>query len=249
MKISATIITFNEERNIERCILSLLEVADEILVLDSFSTDKTEEICKKHGVKFIQRAWEGYSATKNHANQLAEHNWILSIDADEALSDELKKSILNQKNKLSELEAYQFNRLTNYCGKWIKHSGWYPDKKTRLFNRAHISWAGGIHETLIIPPRVKIKKLEGDLLHYSYYTVEEHIRQTEKFTSLSAQALYEKNKKPTMLKLYLSPIITFLKNYLFRLGFLDGYYGFLICKISAQATHLKYLKLQKMHQQ
>jgi glycosyltransferase involved in cell wall biosynthesis len=247
MKISATIITLDEERNIERCILSLLGVVDEILVLDSFSRDKTAEICKRHGVKFFQRDWEGYAKSKNYANKLAEHDWVLSIDADEALSAELKKSILSHKNKLRLNQVYQFNRLTNYCGQWIKHSGWYPDKKIRLFNRHQIFWEGNIHETLAIPSSVEIKQLKGDLLHYSYYSIEEHQNQTEKFTSLSARELFQKNKKASLVKLYISPVIKFLKDYFFRLGFLDGYYGFVICKISAQATHLKYLKLQKMH--
>jgi glycosyltransferase involved in cell wall biosynthesis len=249
MKISAIIITLNEERNIERCIQSLMGIADEILVVDSFSNDQTMAICERLGVNFIQRKWAGYAETKNWANQNAAHDWILSIDADEALSETLKKSILKQKETLLPNKVYQVKRLTNYCGQWIWHSGWYPDKKIRIFNRTQVSWTGEIHETLLIPNHFSIKLLAGDLLHYSYYNVDEHIRQTEKFTNLSAQMMFQQNKKATFVKLYINPLFKFIKDYIFRLGFLDGYYGFIICKISAKAAHLKYLKLKKMHQQ
>jgi glycosyltransferase involved in cell wall biosynthesis len=247
MKISATIITLNEERNIGRCLESLEGVVDEIIVLDSFSTDRTEEICRNFNVKFSVREWEGYSASKNYANGIASYDWILSIDADEALSEELATSITTLKNQLKEGEVYQFNRLTNYCGKWIKHSGWYPDKKIRIFNKKQVQWEGNIHEHLALPQGTKVKHLNGDLLHYSYYSIRGHLKQTEKFSSLSAQMLFNRKKKPTFTKLYINPIIKFLKDYILRLGFLDGYYGFIICKISAQATRLKYLKLQKMY--
>jgi glycosyltransferase involved in cell wall biosynthesis len=125
LQISAVIITFNEEKNIGRCLDSIKDIVDDIVVVDSFSSDATQSICEKHKVNFIQRKWEGYSETKNFANKQAKYPWVLSLDADEALSDELKKIILNLKSG-AELKTCSFNRLTNYCGSWVKHSNWYP---------------------------------------------------------------------------------------------------------------------------
>jgi len=246
-QLSVVIITFNEEKNIARCLDSVKEIADDIVVVDSFSTDKTQLICEKYGVNFIQHEWEGYSASKNFANAQAKFDWVLSLDADEALSEELKKSILKAKEGNVPL-TYKFNRLTNYCGKWIKHCGWYPDTKTRVFSRKFIHWEGTIHEQLSETNYLPIF-LKGDCLHYSYRTVEEHILQTEKFTTLSAKDLYDKGNKANFIKLYLSPVAKFIKSYVFQLGILDGYYGFLICKISAYSNYLKYSKLKQLNKQ
>jgi|SRR6218665_2031965 len=245
-ELSVVIITYNEEKNIARCLASVQGIADEIVVVDSFSTDKTEAICKQYNVNFIQRKWQGYSDTKNFANSAASHNWILSLDADEALSDELKQSILKVKQG-TELLSCSFNRLTNYCGTWIKHAGWYPDVKIRIFDRRITKWQGTIHEELKIDSNKPVAHLRGDCLHYSYYSVEQHIRQTEKFTTLSAADLFSKNKKAGFVKLYLSPVAKFIQSYFFQLGFLDGYYGYIVCKISARSTYLKYYKLKQLY--
>lgn len=244
-KLSVVIITFNEEKNIASCLESIQGIADDIVVLDSFSTDKTSNICKQYALNFIQKNWEGYSTTKNYANTQAKYDWILSLDADEVLSKELQQSILKAK-ETSELNTYKFNRLTNYCGHWIKHCGWYPDTKTRIFDRRKINWDGSIHETLNVSD-ASAKLLKGDCLHYSYHTVEQHHQQTEKFTTLSAKDLFAKGKKANFIKLYVSPIAKFLKSYFLQLGILDGYYGFVVCKISAYSTHLKYYKLQQLY--
>jgi glycosyltransferase involved in cell wall biosynthesis len=244
-QLSVVIITFNEELNIKRCLESILAIADDIVVVDSFSTDKTEEICKQYNVKFIQRKWEGYSATKNFANSQAQYDWILSLDADEALSEELKKSILKIKKK-AETETYKFNRLTNYCGTWIRHCGWYPDAKIRIFDRNKAKWEGKIHEQLITSGSPAIL-LKGDCLHYSYYTLDQHYRQSDKFSTLSAQSLYERGKKASIIKLWFSPAVKFINDYIFKLGILDGMAGYVICKISAYTTYLKYKKLREMN--
>jgi glycosyltransferase involved in cell wall biosynthesis len=244
-QLSVVIITFNEELNIKRCLESILAIADDIVVVDSFSTDKTEEICKQYNVKFIQRKWEGYSATKNFANSQAQYDWILSLDADEALSEELKKSILKIKKK-AETETYKFNRLTNYCGTWIRHCGWYPDAKIRIFDRNKAKWEGKIHEQLITSSSPAIL-LKGDCLHYSYYTLDQHYRQSDKFSTLSAQSLYERGKKASIIKLWFSPAVKFINDYIFKLGILDGMAGYVICKISAYTTYLKYKKLREMN--
>jgi glycosyltransferase involved in cell wall biosynthesis len=245
LQLSVVIITFNEEKNIGRCLDSLREIADEIVVVDSFSTDHTASICKKYNVNFIQRQWEGYSATKNFANAQAKNNWILSLDADEALSDELRKSILAAKQQ-THPKAYQFNRLTNYCGKWIKHCGWYPDRKTRIFDKTNASWEGTIHERLVVKNEVP-DLLKGDCLHYSYYTIEEHYRQSDKFATLSAESMFQQGKKVSLLKLLFSPLIKFAECYFLKLGFLDGIAGYTICKITASATFSKYRKLRRLY--
>lgn len=244
-KISAVIITYNEEKNIERCLTSLRGIVDEIVVLDSFSTDKTEEICRQAEVQFSQHEWLGYAGSKNVANEKASNDWILSIDADEALSEELAKSILSIKNQLSN-NFYSFNRLTNYCGNWIKHSGWYPDSKIRIFNKKTAHWEGLIHEKLIFNKKISVEHLKGDLLHYSYYTIEDHKKQIEKYSTIAAQELKISGKASGLVKEYLLPIAKFIEAFIIKKGFLDGAAGFKISVMSAKATKLKYHKLKKL---
>lgn len=247
-QLSVVIITFNEEKNIGRCLESVKDIADEIVVVDSFSTDRTEEICQAENVRFIKHKFEGHIEQKNWAITQAIYPHILSLDADEALDEKLKKSIVEIKNNWQH-DGYYMNRLTNYCGKWIRHCGWYPDKKLRLWDSRKGKWEG-------INPHDKYELLEGDkntgylkgdILHYSYYTIDQHRQQTEKFTTLSAKALYLKGKRSNWIKLFISPIIKFLQNYFLRLGILDGYYGFMVCKISAHSTYLKYYKLKQLY--
>jgi hypothetical protein len=172
------------------------------------------------------------------------YDHILSIDADEALSDELRRSILEVKEKWIS-DGYEMNRLTNYCGSWIRHGSWYPDRKLRLFDRRKGSWSGEIHE--MIDLNGKKGFLRGDLLHYSYYSVSEHIRQANHFTDLTAKEAFSRGKKAGMLKVLFSPCIKFIRDYVFLLGFLDGYHGFLVCRVSAWATFLKYAKLRQLY--
>lgn len=249
MHISAVIITKNEERNIERCLISLQGIVDEIVVVDSFSTDETENICKKYNVRFCQQEWLGYAKQKNYANLLAAYDMIFSIDADEALSPQLQKSILKIKESGFGGKTGEVNRLINYCGKWIHHSGWYPDKKIRLFNRNDAKWTGEIHETLSFSRSVDPVRLKGELYHYSYYSIEEHIRQADKFTTLVAADDFKKHRKASFISLYIKPRWKFIRDFIFNLGFLDGYYGYTICKISAFATFLKYAKLKQLYKQ
>ena len=246
IKISAVIITLNEEKNIGRCIDSLQGIADEILVVDSFSTDRTESICKEKKVRFVQNKWEGYVRQKNYANNLAVYKYILSLDADEALSDQLKESILEVKKNWS-FDSYGMNRLTNYCGKWIRHCGWYPDCKLRLFDREKGQWEGHlIHEGINMNQGASNKLLKGALLHYSYYSISQHMVQANHYSDLAAQALLDKNQKAGYFKLIFHPIARFLSTYFIKLGFLDGFYGFIICQLTAHATFLKYAKLRQL---
>ena len=249
-KISATIITLNEEDKIRQCLESLQGVADELVVVDSLSTDNTKSICEEFGVRFIEQKWLGYSEQKNLANNIASHDWILSIDADEVLSDELKKSILKIKNEERETKneelVYSFNRLNNYCGKWIHHSGFYPDKKIRIWNRKIGKWEGIVHEVIKFSTKVKEVHLKGDLLHYSYSKPEDFEKQVFKFAEMRAQHYFDKGKKNAGLLSVVSPIFFFIKHYLIRLGFLDGKEGFVMCWVSAKATRHKYKTLKKL---
>ena len=247
MKLTTVIITLNEEQNIARCLDSVKDFSDEIVVIDSLSTDKTEEICNGYGVRFVKQKWLGYSEQKNLGNATASNDWIFSIDADEAVSYELKKSILELKNQdVSEDKAFIVNRLTNYCGKWIHHCGWYPDRRIRLWNRTKGSWKGDIHEVIDFQGDIQKITLKGDLLHYSYKNIEDHIRIANKYTSLIAQERFKNGKRSSFVKMYLSPPFAFVRDFIFKGGFLDGKRGFAICRINAFSTYLKYLKMWEL---
>lgn len=245
-KISAVIITYNEEINIGRCLESLQGLANEIVVVDSFSTDKTEEICQGYGVRFIKHPFEGYMEQKNWAAAQATYDHLLSLDADEALSEQLKSSILEVKINWRH-DGYSFNRLTNYCGQWIRHLGWYPDRKLRLWDRRKGTWQGkGLHERFVMYADTTTAFINGDLFHYSYYSIRGHIDQVNKFTDIGAATALKNGKRASILMIVLNPLWKFFRDYIVKLGFLDGYYGLVISVISAQATFLKYVKMREL---
>ena len=248
VKISATIITFNEEKKIEKCLDSLLGVADEIIVVDSFSSDDTEAICSRYPVVFIRRAFEGYIAQKNYAVEQASYDHILSLDADEVLSEKLKASILAVKGSWGVVDGYAFNRFNNYCGKWIHFCGWYPDRKIRLWDRRAGNWSGEDPHDRVGLPSNRVKRLKGDLLHYAYFTVDEHLRQMHRFAEVAAKAKYKNGKKPVFLiHVVLNPMFKFFRKYFLQLGFLDGYYGFVFCATTSALNFYKYLRLYEYH--
>lgn len=244
VKISATIITLNEEAKIEACLKSLAGVVDEIVVVDSCSRDRTEEICRKFGVRFISHPFEGYVAQKNFAVSQASYDHILALDADERISDELRQSILEVKSDWGPVSGYSCNRYNNYCGKWIRNCGWYPDRKIRLWDRRKAKWGGeDPHDKVILPGR-ELKRLKGDLLHFAYYTVDEHLLQMHKFGEIAAKAKFKNGIRPFfVIHVLLNPAFKFVKKYFFQLGFLDGYYGFVYCAASAMQNFYKYLRL------
>jgi glycosyltransferase involved in cell wall biosynthesis len=249
MRISATIITLNEERNIARCIQSLLPVVDEVLVLDAHSTDRTVEIARTLGAKILVKDWMGYSASKNYINEQATCDYILSIDADEALDEELKQEILRIKSNPQE-KIYSLNRLTNYCGKWIRHSGWYPDVKVRLFPRIGTRWVGEfVHEELVFDREIEVEQLNGHLEHYSYYNFVEHRQRADKYSLLTARKMHEQGKKAGWLKPYLSAFGRFFAMYVIKLGVLDGGMGWKIATISAASNVVKYKELRRLNRE
>jgi len=246
IKLSVVIITYNEERNIDRCLSSLKDVADEIVVVDSFSTDMTETICRRYGVKFMKNRFEGHIEQKNFALKHASFRHILSVDADEAISPELARSIADLKKNWSR-DAYAVNRLTNYCGKWIRHGSWYPDRKIRLFVNGTGKWGGeNPHDQYMPGDQASTGKLNGDLLHYSYYSIEGHIDQVNKFTTVGALSALKAGRRANRFMLIYKPCFKFIRDYFFKLGFLDGYAGFIIARISTHATFLKYAKLLEL---
>ncbi|MBN2662063.1 MAG: glycosyltransferase family 2 protein [Bacteroidales bacterium] len=247
-KISAVIITFNEENNIERCVNSLNGVVDEIIVLDSFSSDKTPEICKRLNVRFKQHAFDGHIEQKNRVMNMASYDYVLSLDADEFLSDELKSSILQIKSADFTSDAYYFNRLNYYCGKAIKHGAWYPDKKIRLWNKNKGKWGGkNPHDTVILQNYSNKIFLSGDLNHYSFLSVNQHVEQINKFSLIKAQNDFHLKKKPSVFKMILKPLYKFLIAFFFKAGFLDGFYGFVVAINSSHAEFLRHAKLKELY--
>ncbi len=243
--LSVVIITFNEERNIARCLDSVKDIADEILVVDSSSTDATVAIARAYNAKVIDHPFIGYGEQKNFATAQATHDWILSLDADEEVTPALHKSIQEVKNN-PRYDVYQMPRLTNYCGQWIRHCGWYPDKQTRLYNRTKGKWQEQkVHEYWKHNDDASKGLLKGNLLHYSFATIAEHVNKIGKYSELAAIAAVEKGKTASLLKIIVSPKWHFFTEYIIKLGFLDGYYGLVICRMSEYATFIKYTKIRQ----
>lgn len=246
-KLSVVIITFNEQHNIRRCLDSVQKVADEIVILDSCSTDQTETICRSYPkVKFYVQPFAGHVRQKNDAAALASFDLVLSLDADEQLSDLLATSISEVKNNRS-FDGYSMNRLTSYCGKWIYHSGWYPDRKIRLFDRRKGSWRGvDPHDKYEVEKGATVFHLQGDLLHFSYNKPQELILQTNKFAKIGAHALFNSGRKGKWTKMFYSPLFRFFRAYILKMGFLDGRAGLVIAWYSAKECFLKYNMLRKL---
>lgn len=245
-KISAVIITYNEELFIDKCLASIEEVADEIVVVDSFSTDATEEICKKYNVRFVKHAFEGYRDQKNYALQFATHKNILSLDADEALSNKLRESILAIKDKW-DYDGYLFNRRNNFCGKWIRHSQFYPDRQLRLFSSDKGKWGKlNLHEKFIMSNGAKVGKLKGDLLHWPFSSHQDHLDKMSKYSLIGAEEFHKAGRKANLFSPYIHFIWGFIRSYFINAGFLDGREGFVICSTYAKSAFNKYRKLRQL---
>lgn len=243
MNLSVVIITYNEESNIGRCIDSVKKIADEIIVLDSFSTDKTVEIARSKSAIVTQQKFAGYIEQKNLALDLATYPYVLSLDADEAIDERLAESISLAKSTFTH-QAYTMNRCSNYCGRFIRHGSWYPDKKLRLFDKRIAKWGGvNPHDKIEINEPYSNSHLQGDILHFSYRSFEEHVSQNNKFSSIAAASLFKMGKKTNLLKIAINPFWAFLQSYFLRLGFMDGFYGFVIAINIAHLTFLKHIKL------
>lgn len=242
MTISAVIITRNEERSIGRCLVAIVDWVDEIIVVDAGSTDRTRAIAEAFPkVKFIAAGWDGYGANKNRGNAAARGDYILSLDADEEVSAELRAAILAARPRLGGTLAFAVNRLSRYGERWIRHSGWYPDWQLRLFPRAGSRWdAALVHEKVVLAPGVRSERLEGHLLHHAYATVSDHIAKVNAYSSLRARELA--GGRWLLLRGIFKAKMRFLKHYVVGRGFLDGGAGFMIAVISAFALFAAYAK-------
>jgi glycosyltransferase involved in cell wall biosynthesis len=240
MHITATIVTLNEERNLSRALESLTCV-DEIVVVDSGSTDRTVEIARAYGTRVIEQKWLGYAAQKNFAASTAANDWILAIDADESISELLQAEIMALRGSEPNVPGFRFPRRAQYLGGWINHSGWYPDAKVRLYDRRRGRWIGDyVHESVRVDGVPA--DLTGDLHHFTCASLDEHRRTMEHYTTLAAEELRAQGRRSSAWHLLLSPAATFLKTYLVQQGFRDGYRGYLIATMAARYVYLKHAK-------
>ncbi|HTF82693.1 MAG TPA: glycosyltransferase family 2 protein [Cytophagales bacterium] len=244
--ISIVIITYNEEEALENTIKIARRLSDDVIVVDSFSTDKTIDIARFYGAKIFQRKWEGYSKQKNFGNRQAINDYVLSLDADEVMSEALIKSIRGIMDAPNH-DAYKFVRTNIFFGKKIKYGSNKKENVIRLFNKNKITWNGDlVHEGLELNG-ASVGQLEGELLHYTAKDTNDYLIKSNKYSTLFAEQQYRKNKKPNFIKIYLSPIYTFIREYIFKLGLLDGFEGYFLARQSANYCFLKYAKLKMMY--
>jgi len=243
IKISLVVITYNEAQNIERCLQSARSLVEEILVVDSFSEDDTVEIAKNLGAKVIQHPFAGYREQRAYSIGQAKYDHVLVLDADEALSPGLVKSIAKVKESWNH-DCYFVNRMSSMGDRWIRHGGWYPDRKMRLFDRNFYQSAGlNPHEKLVPKPGARVKHIPEDILHYTNTSIEDRISTINRFSSIAAQALWEKGRKGNLLRVLFKPALRFFIEFIWKFGFLDGFLGFVIAKTSAQYVFYREIKL------
>jgi glycosyltransferase involved in cell wall biosynthesis len=245
VKISAVVITFNEEDNIEAALESVAGIAAEIVVVDSHSTDRTVKLVCKFTDRVYERKWTNFAEEKNFGDAHASHPWILSLDADERLSPELREEILALLSEEPDSAGFSMPRQVFYLGRWIRHSGWYPDRRVRLFRKDRAHWEGEyVHEKLVIAGETRT--LAGSIHHYTYRNISEHLARIDRFSSLGAQKLYAAKKKCRWYHLLVFPSARFVKSYLLKLGFLDGFAGLVISVLNGYAIFVRYAKLREI---
>src|SRR5512138_1321184 len=245
--ISAVLIVKDEARNVERCLASLAPVVDEVVVVDAFSSDDTVARCERLGARVFRHAWAGFGPQKNFANSLARNEWILSVDADEALDPFLQRALAEAK-RAGLSGAYEVARLNWYYGRFVRHGLEYPDRKVRLFPRGKVRWNDSlVHEGLVFAEPLPVTRLDGHLLHYTYAKIEEHVAKANRYTTLAAEDALRRDARPSVAKLLLSPLVVFVKSYLLKRGFLDGLHGLVLSTLHANAAFLKSAKLWDLH--
>ncbi|MBU1355548.1 MAG: glycosyltransferase family 2 protein [Candidatus Edwardsbacteria bacterium] len=248
MRISATVITKNEEGNIERC-LSALDFVDEIVVVDAESSDRTVELAGKFTERVYINLWPGHIQQKNHAIELAQGEWILSVDADEVITPELKQEILAaKKNHDQAIDGYHIPRRSNFIGRWITHCGWSPDYHLRLFLKSKGRF-GGMNPHDIVVLKGTTAYFRQPMLHYTYPSLEIYLSRLNSYTTIAAKELKTRNKRFRLRHIILSPLATFLKMYILKAGFMDGWEGFMLCVLSSYYVLVKYLKLWELNLQ
>jgi glycosyltransferase involved in cell wall biosynthesis len=239
--ISAILITYNEQSDLPDALDSLRGVVDEIVVVDSGSTDRTCEMARSFGARVVSRPFTNFGEQKNFAAGQAAHDWVLSLDADERLSGELRESIAAWRLGEPEFVAYRINRKPNYMGGWIRHSGWYPEYCVRLYRRDRGRFVGALHESVQV--KGPVGRLRGEILHYTIRSLDEHYAKMDTFTTRAAEDLYARGRRHWRAGMWLAAPWTLLQRFFLQLGFLDGYRGALIAWTSARYIWLKYRKL------
>lgn len=243
-RLSVCFITLNEERNLPRALRSIEGIADEIVVVDCGSQDHTQEIARASGGKIVVREWTNFAEQKNFAAAAASNDWILSLDADEELSPDLRESLLEWKQGEPEFAAYEIARRAQYLGAWINHCGWYPDRRRRLYRGNSAKFQGIVHESLRF--KGPCGRLRGDLLHYTINSFAEHEDKVERYTTLAARQMYDAGKRNWRGAMWLAAPWTFFSTFVLRCGFLDGYRGWLISRMAARSVWLKFKKLGQL---
>lgn len=241
-KISACIISFNEEKKIEACIESLLPVVDEVVVVDSLSSDRTVELAGKYTDRIFHQKFLGHVEQKNLAVEKAEHDWILSLDCDERLTPELQQSILAIKEQLAQHDAYRMARKTFYVYRWLNHC-WYPDRKIRLFNKNSARWGGVNPHDRVEVDGSDVVELAGDIEHYSFDSISAHLKTIDNFTEIGAREIIKKGKRVNIFTPFVHALWTFIRLYILRRGFMDGFAGFVVSVLSFMHVFVKYSKV------
>jgi len=244
--LSATIITHNEARNIARVVRSLA-CTDEVIVVDGGSTDDTASIAQSLGARVIAHPFAGFAAQKNFASAEARHDWILSLDADEELDERAQEAVIDWKASSPQAAGYRWARCARYLGRWIRHSGWYPDYKLRLFDRRRGRWEGAyVHESVVVDGPVEM--LPGEILHYTCDSLDEHRKRIEFYTDLAAREMFDRGQRASPVAQWFMPPWIFVLTYLFRAGLLDGRQGFEIARMAARYVARKFEKLERLRQ-
>jgi glycosyltransferase involved in cell wall biosynthesis len=245
MEFSAVIITHNEERRLEEALKSLAGLASEIIVVDCFSSDETVKLARKYTDRVFERAWTNYADQKNFGNEKASRAWIFSLDADERLSPGLREELAGLKKAEPDCAGFSIPRQVYYLGRWIRHSGWYPDRRIRLFLKDRARWEGEfVHERLVV--RGKIRKLYAPIHHFTYRNIHEHLARINKFSDLAAQKLYAGKKRARWYHLLFLPFSRFVRAYVWKGGFLDGFPGLVISVLTGYAIFARYAKLREI---
>jgi glycosyltransferase involved in cell wall biosynthesis len=247
MKISFCLITLNEQAHLQGCLESFAGLADEIVIVDSGSTDRTGDIARQFGARWVHQDWLGYVGQKNKVISLASHPWVFSLDADEVLSPPLREEVasLKKATPTGDVSGFSMPRCVLYEGRWIRHGDWYPDRLVRLFLREHGRFVGGkVHERLELQGNVK--PLKGDLYHYSFKDADDHWQRSLKYARLWAETQFESGRTASPLDPYAHAVTRWFRGYVFRAGFLDGRQGWQIASMNAREVFHKYLLLRKM---
>lgn len=244
--LSVVVMTYNEETNIATCLSSVQGLSDEVLVLDSFSTDRTCDIAKSLGARVEQHSFDTYANQRRRMIQMAKHDWILTLDADEYVSPQLKSSIIQIAGDIT-FDGYTSNRRSRIGSKWLDHGSWYPDRKIRMFDKRKFSLQGyDVHESVVPLEGAKIGHLDGDLMHHADENIHARYEKVNTYSSRAAEGLFIQGKKSNILKIFFKPLVRFLSVYLIRQGLLDGYYGYVVAKSEAHYVWMREVKLMEL---